>query len=79
MASIEYKADTLDATLAAVAAVAAVMNDMTPVMEAIGALPLVSARDRMRDGNSLTAPHLLHASNPPWLGMPTRVGFRPEG
>lgn len=47
MASFEYNTDTLDPALAAVAAA---VSDMTPVMEAIGELLLVSAQDRMRDG-----------------------------
>jgi len=47
MNDIVYNTDTLDPALAAVAAA---VEDMTPVMEAIGELLLVSAQDRMRDG-----------------------------
>ncbi|NRB18320.1 MAG: phage virion morphogenesis protein [Rhodobacteraceae bacterium] len=47
MAAIVYNTDTLDPALAAVAAA---IKDMSPVMEAIGELLLVSAQDRMRDG-----------------------------
>ncbi|NRB16714.1 MAG: phage virion morphogenesis protein [Rhodobacteraceae bacterium] len=47
MASFEYNTDTLDPALAAVAAA---VSDMTPVMDAIGELLLVSTQDRMRDG-----------------------------
>jgi phage gpG-like protein len=47
MTSIMYNTDTLDHALAAVAAA---VSDMTPVMDAIGELLLVSAQDRMRDG-----------------------------
>ena len=47
MAAIVYNTDTLDPALAAVAAA---VEDMSPVMEAIGELLLASAQDRMRDG-----------------------------
>jgi len=47
MADIVYNTDTLDPALEAVAAA---VSDMTPVMDAIGELLLVSAQDRMRDG-----------------------------
>jgi len=47
MATIEYNIDTLDPALAAIAAA---LGDMSPVMADIGELLLVSAQDRMRDG-----------------------------